>query len=107
MKGQELSKIWVQKNKVLLLQSHGLVTIGETVMEATVWMYWLAKACEAQVQAMAAAGGDISRLHMNAPEMRAKCNEQFRTAFTDVGIGVLEFEALKRKIDSLDPSYKD
>mmetsp|Transcript_30059 Transcript_30059/g.39559 ORF Transcript_30059/g.39559 Transcript_30059/m.39559 type:complete len:302 (+) Transcript_30059:171-1076(+) len=97
------------ENNVMLLDNHGIVTVGETLEEAFVWMYWLDKACQAQVKAMAAVGGDLSKLHIPEDAMKQKCHEQYIRAFDKAGVGVgkLEFAALKKKLNLMDPSYKD
>lgn len=36
--------------RVLLLEHHGLLTVGSTIGEAFLWMEWMEKACQMQVQ---------------------------------------------------------
>ena len=42
--------------KLLILRNHGLMSVGETVGEAFVWMYRLNRACEVQALTYGAAG---------------------------------------------------
>src|SRR5262249_62080395 len=44
-------------NTSLILRNHGLITVGESVAEAFVRMYYLEFACAAQVRAQAGGGG--------------------------------------------------
>lgn len=43
--------------KAALLRNHGLLTVGETIEEATQWFYTLDKVCQVQLLADAAASG--------------------------------------------------
>ncbi|KWR78629.1 class II aldolase/adducin family protein [Cupriavidus sp. IDO] len=84
----------------MLLRNHGTLTVGRTVAEAYVLMATLIKACEVQLGAQA--GG---RLVQPAPAVADKTSEQLY----DNGAveGALEWPALLRKLDKIDPSYRD
>ncbi len=84
----------------MLLRNHGTLTVGRTVAEAYVLMATLIKACEIQLGAQA--GG---RLVRPAPGVADKTSEQLY----DNGAveGALEWPALLRKLDRIDPSYRD
>ena len=47
-------------NRCLILRNHGLLTVGETVAEAFVNMYYLETSCQIQVRAQSGGGELIS-----------------------------------------------
>lgn len=50
------------KNKAMMLENHGPLTAGETIEEAFVGMAILTRSCTCQLRALAAVGGDVSKL---------------------------------------------
>lgn len=93
-------------NNVLVLRNHGLLTVGRTVGEAFMWMYRAERACRMQLafqQSGAAA--------MEIPEDVQRVNiARNRFNNSDQGyrpIGKVEWPALRRKLDRIDPSYRD
>ncbi|WER45050.1 class II aldolase/adducin family protein [Cupriavidus sp. WKF15] len=88
------------QQQTMLLRNHGTLTVGRTVAEAYVLMATLIKACEIQIGAQA--GG---RLVRPAPGVADKASGQLY----DNGAveGTLEWPALLRKLDRIDPSYRD
>lgn len=48
---------YLGKNKALILQNHGILTVGKTVEEAVAWYIRLEKSCQTQLLADAAAAG--------------------------------------------------
>jgi ribulose-5-phosphate 4-epimerase/fuculose-1-phosphate aldolase len=88
--------------RALILRNHGLMTVGETVPEAFVRLYRLESACRTQLDASAA--GEVNHLdHATASKSGQDVN-RFMESADDYG--QLEFDALMRKIDKLDDSYK-
>ncbi|HVE07723.1 MAG TPA: class II aldolase/adducin family protein [Paraburkholderia sp.] len=85
----------------MLLRNHGTLTLGRTVAEAYVLMATLIKACEIQLQAQA--GG--APLVLPSPAVAQRTAEQLY----DGGAieGALEWPALLRKLDRIDPAYRD
>ena len=83
----------------MLLRNHGTLTVGRTVAEAYVVMATLIKACEIQVAAFSS-----PNLIMPEPRIIGKAAADLH----DLGAeeGVLEWPALLRKLDRIDPSYK-
>lgn len=89
-------------NNALILRNHGLLTVGRTIPEAFNAMHRLELSCRTQLAAMA-------------------CNEKIRQVPADVvektylnyqpnvrrPFGVLEWPALLRKLDRMDPSYRE
>ncbi len=84
----------------MLLRNHGTLTVGKTIGEAFVRMYFLERACEAQVYALSA-GDNISNPPQGTPELAA---EQAR-ATIPLGANLLAWPALKRKAYRLDPGF--
>ena len=88
--------------RALILRNHGLMTVGETVPEAFVRLYRLESACRTQLDASAA--GEVNHLdHATASKSGQDVN-RFMESADDYG--QLEFNALMRKIDKLDDSYR-
>jgi len=90
------------RGEALILRNHGALTVGNTVGEAFNWMHRLELACRSQVAAMS-------------------CNTPFQEVPADVlqetwnnyqpgtrrPYGVMEWPALLRKLDRMDPGYRD
>jgi ribulose-5-phosphate 4-epimerase/fuculose-1-phosphate aldolase len=87
---------------VMILRNHGTLTVGETVSDAFMRMYFLERACQAQVMALRG-GGEINRPPEGTPEKTA---QQAELGLTYVG-RALAWPALLRKLDRLDPSFRD
>jgi ribulose-5-phosphate 4-epimerase/fuculose-1-phosphate aldolase len=86
---------------LLILRNHGTLTVGETVSDAWLRMYMLERACEAQVAAQA--GGPP----LPAPEeARTKTAAIAKAGLAVVG-RQLAWPALLRKLDRIDPGYRD
>jgi ribulose-5-phosphate 4-epimerase/fuculose-1-phosphate aldolase len=89
-------------NKNLILANHGLLTVGRTPAEAFLSMYILESACRIQILAQSG-GGDLLPI---ADPILQKVASQL-SAVT-VGQGAqLAWPGLLRKLDRLDPSYRD
>jgi ribulose-5-phosphate 4-epimerase/fuculose-1-phosphate aldolase len=87
---------------VMILRNHGTLTVGETVADAFIRMYFLERACEAQVLALRG-GAEINRPPEGTPEKTA---EQAAFGLTYMG-RALAWPALLRKLDRVDPSFRD
>lgn len=59
---RDIARATALGGNAIILSNHGLVTFGRTCGEALHFMYNLQHACQAQLAALAAAGGDASRL---------------------------------------------
>ena len=91
-----------EKN-VMLLWNHGTMTLGSTVAEAFIRMYALERACSMQVRLMAGPG-----IHQPPPLMAQKVAGQIAVPeFGAIVVNQLAWPALRRKLDRIDPSYKD
>ncbi|MEO8675537.1 MAG: class II aldolase/adducin family protein [Casimicrobiaceae bacterium] len=87
-------------HKAMILRNHGLLACGATVAEAFDRIYYLERACQAQVGALA--GG--VRLSIPKAAVARKVARQFaRPGRTAPGNA---WSALLRLVDRLDPSYK-
>jgi ribulose-5-phosphate 4-epimerase/fuculose-1-phosphate aldolase len=86
----------------LILRNHGLLTVGSTVADAFIWMYALERACE--VQLMAQAGG-AELVHVD-PRILGGVKANIDAVTKGMG-GAIAWPALRRKLDRLDPSYKE
>ena len=94
-------------HKVLLLRNHGVLTVGRTVPEAFILMYYFEKAARVQLMAQAAVAGG-ARLALPPPEVTAGAARQFNEHHGDIlPAGTREWPAFLRLLDKLDPSYRD
>jgi ribulose-5-phosphate 4-epimerase/fuculose-1-phosphate aldolase len=79
----------------LILRNHGLLTVGETVADAFVAMYYLEASCAIQVRAQA--GGELIPVPKEVLDQAVSRNRQ----------GPRVWPGLLRRLDRLDPSYKN
>jgi ribulose-5-phosphate 4-epimerase/fuculose-1-phosphate aldolase len=86
---------------VMLLRNHGTLAVGETVGEAFLKIYFLERACEAQILALSAGEGKLNNPPQGAPEVTA---EQGKRGLK-MAAGALAWPALLRKAYRLDPSF--
>ena len=84
----------------MILRNHGTLAVGRTIGECFVKLYFLERACEAQIMALSA-GADVSHPPQGSPEVAA---EQGSAGLT-VAANLLAWPALKRKAYRLDPSF--
>jgi len=88
--------------KAMILRNHGLLAVGPTVPEAFTNLFWLERACKAQVAAMAC----NAKLHLPAQEVIDKTNHLYRPE-TRRRWGPLEWPALLRLADRKYPGFRD
>jgi len=93
-------------NKAMILRNHGLLTVGETVAEAFVWMYRLDRACRVQVMVQGAAGQFVTP-SPQAAEFTVRGTQDFVDGFGAGGPGEFEFSAFTRLMNKIDPSFND
>jgi ribulose-5-phosphate 4-epimerase/fuculose-1-phosphate aldolase len=84
----------------MILRNHGLLSCGTTVRQAFDYMYYLERACQAQISALA--GG--AKVRILPPEIAQKVARQFERPGYQEKKG--EWRALLRMLDKMDPSYK-
>jgi ribulose-5-phosphate 4-epimerase/fuculose-1-phosphate aldolase len=80
----------------LILRNHGLLTVGETVSDAFVAMYYLEASCAIQVRAQAG-GGELIPVPKEVLDQAVSRTRQ----------GPRVWPGLLRRLDRLDPSYKN
>jgi ribulose-5-phosphate 4-epimerase/fuculose-1-phosphate aldolase len=85
----------------MLLRNHGTLAIGETVGEAFIRIYFLERACEAQILALSAGEGNLNNPPQGAPEVTA---QQGKIGLK-LAAGALAWPALLRKAYRLDPGF--
>ena len=86
----------------LILQNHGVLTVGRSVAEAFMLMHILERAAQAQLRAMAATGG---RLSVVADELAALTHRQWVGDGRERD-GDVEWPALLRRAERLSPGFK-
>lgn len=89
------------QGEALILRNHGAMTVGRTVGEAFNWMHRLELACRSQLAAMAC----NTPLQSVAPEVLEETWSNYQPG-TRRPYGVMEWPALLRKLDRMDPSYR-
>lgn len=87
---------------IMMLRNHGLLTCGHSVPSAFFRMWTLQRACELQLATMSA-GFPIREISRSALE---RSSTDYRSQRQD-GLGEDAFASLQRRIDSIDPSYRD
>lgn len=89
-------------SEALILRNHGALVVGRTVGEAFNWMHRLELACRTQLAAMAC----NTPLRSVSPAILEQTWSQYQPG-TRRPYGVMEWPALLRKLDRLDPSYRN
>jgi ribulose-5-phosphate 4-epimerase/fuculose-1-phosphate aldolase len=86
----------------LILRNHGLLTVGSSIPEAFMYMYFLEMSCRIQIDAQA--GGEVNLIG-HAP-MEANKNAM-KMATGGQSAANLAWPALLRKLDRENPGYAD
>jgi ribulose-5-phosphate 4-epimerase/fuculose-1-phosphate aldolase len=84
----------------MILRNHGTLAVGKNVGECFVRLYFLERACQAQVMALSA-GDQLNNPPQGAPEITAQQGQ----AGVALAANLLAWPALKRKAYRLDPSF--
>jgi len=87
-------------NKAMILRNHGLLTAGESISETFSLLAYLEKSCQLQIDAIS--GG--RELQLPDPEVCEHTAQQF-DKFSP--IGNRDWPGLLRKLDRIDPSFRD
>jgi ribulose-5-phosphate 4-epimerase/fuculose-1-phosphate aldolase len=85
----------------MLLRNHGTLAVGETVGEAFIRIYFLERACQAQILALSAGEGNLNNPPQGAPEVAA---QQGKVGLK-LAARALAWPALLRKVHRLDPAF--
>ena len=88
----------------LILRNHGLLTVGETIADAFVAMYYLEACCAIQVRAQSG-GGEL--IPVPKEIMEAGYAEVEQSQRRRGGAGAIVWPGLLRRLDRLDRSYRD
>ncbi len=90
----------------LVLRNHGVLTVGRTIQEAFILMYYFEKAARVQIMAQGAlAGGGLVLPDASVSDKAAR---QFNDHHGDIrAAGSREWPAFIRLLDRIDPSYRD
>ena len=88
--------------EALILRNHGLLTIGKTIGEAFNWMHRLELTARSQLAAMATGAKLVHVPDKVLHETYMNYQPQTRRPY-----GVMEWPALLRKLDRMDPSYRE
>lgn len=86
----------------LMLRNHGLLTVAETIADAFFRMYFFETTCTIQVRAQSG-GGELISI---APEIISDAPSQVSQATRSSG-GALAWPGLLRKLDRIDPGYRE
>jgi ribulose-5-phosphate 4-epimerase/fuculose-1-phosphate aldolase len=84
----------------MLLRNHGTLAVGKNVGECFIRLYYLERACQAQVLALSA-GDEVSNPPQGSPELTA----QQGAIGLPLAANLLAWPALKRKAYRLDPAF--
>jgi ribulose-5-phosphate 4-epimerase/fuculose-1-phosphate aldolase len=106
----------------MILRNHGLLVCGPSIPQAFNLIYWLEQACKVQIDILACGRPLHVPAHdvvegtsdaLSGPEItlhnEESTNPHVKTAAqrAQSGYGLLEWPALRRRLDRLDPSYAD
>ena len=89
-------------NNYLMLRNHGLLTVGRSIADAWVAMYFFEACCAIQVRAQT--GGELTHID---PRIIEGAAAQARGVTRGVGPGELTWPSLLRRLDRIDPSYRN
>ena len=87
--------------EALMLRNHGALTVGRSIGEAFNWMHRIELACHAQLAAMACNTPLVKVAQPILEETWSNYQPGTRRPY-----GLMEWPALLRKLDRMDPSYK-
>ncbi len=89
-------------NNAMILHNHGLLTTGKTIADAFLMMYVLETACQIQLLAQSTAGELIQVAQPIVAGIQAQAEQVTRGLGGD-----LVWPALLRKLDRIDPSFRE
>lgn len=85
----------------LMLRNHGLLTVGSNIADTFLAMYIFETACAIQLRAQSG-GGELVPVH---PQILATAQAQAAQVTRNLG-GALAWPGLLRKLDRMDPSFR-
>ena len=88
----------------MILRNHGTLAVGASVAQCFMRLYFLERACEAQVMMLSAGRANLNDPHHGVEDKVARQSDPR-------GVGMvadrLAWPALLRKLDRIDPSFRD
>jgi len=84
----------------MILRNHGTLAVGKNVGECFVKLYFLERACQAQIMALSA-GDQVNNPPQGSPEVTAQQGQ----VGVALAANLLAWPALKRKAYRMDPSF--
>jgi len=88
------------QHEAMILRNHGLLSVGTTIPEAFITMYWLDRACQAQVFAL------LAKTKLPDQETIATTNDRYKPGQRR-NIGALEWQGLLRLVERKYPGFRD
>jgi ribulose-5-phosphate 4-epimerase/fuculose-1-phosphate aldolase len=88
--------------QVMILRNHGTLALGGTCADAFMAIYYLERACTMQIRAQSG-GADLVTPNQGVPERTAQQGDPIYSG----PAGQLAWPALLRKLDRIDPSFRD
>lgn len=88
----------------MILRNHGTLTVGDSVASCFLRLYFLERACEAQVKMLSAGRDNLYNPPQGTPE---KVAVQSAPAGMGMLAKILAWPALLRKLDRIDPSFRE
>ena len=89
------------KHRMLFLRNHGTLTHGRSIAEAFTLMHYLERTCEIQIAAQG--GGELAMPPKSVIDATVKTAQGVGNG----KFGQIGFEALVRRLDREDRSYRD
>jgi ribulose-5-phosphate 4-epimerase/fuculose-1-phosphate aldolase len=90
----------LKHRNLMILRNHGTLALGKTCGDAFLRMYFLERACSMQVRALT---GGLNRPNQGVPEKTAALGGVVAGEY----LSLLAWPALLRKLDRIDPTYKN
>ncbi|QPC99549.1 class II aldolase/adducin family protein [Qipengyuania soli] len=88
----------------MILRNHGTLAIGKTVAQCFLRLYFIERACTAQVRMLSAGRKNLNNPPQGTPE---KVESQTPAAGMGMVADGLAWPALLRKLDRIDPSFRN
>ena len=88
----------------MILRNHGTLAIGKSVGECFLRLYFIERACDAQVKMLSAGVANLNNPPQGTPE---KVKEQTPSDGIGMIANGLAWPALLRKLDRIDPSFRN
>ena len=88
--------------EVMILRNHGVLVTGSSIPEAFNNTWRLERACQLQVMTLSC----NTELHMPSPASISATNKLFKPGGMRAP-GMLEWPALMKRLDAIDPSFRD